>query len=147
MSDTTAEFVDALQSAREVYDRQGFEAIGADSQPWSDSTLILLSGLVLAFMVIVLILSTILLFRKQATAPEVLKVFGVLSIIGLSTLLLITGYGNEQLTPIVGLFGAISGYLLGKDRAENSHGRSDAIGSDREGNTQPDGEEDSGSST
>ena len=32
-----------------------------------------------------------------------------------SALLLVVGYSNEQLTPIVGLFGAIAGYLLGKD--------------------------------
>lgn len=33
----------------------------------------------------------------------------------MSSLLLVVGYSNDQLTPIVGLFGAIAGYLLGKD--------------------------------
>ena len=146
MSDTAAELVDALQAAQEIYEQQKFNAIGADSQPWSNSTVILLSGLVLAFMVITLILSTILLFRKQAATSEVLKVFGVLSIIGLSTLLLITGYGSEHLTPIVGLFGAISGYLLGKDQAENSYERSNAIENDKEENNQSNSGEDDNSS-
>jgi hypothetical protein len=35
---------------------------------------------------------------------------------------MVVGYSNEQLTPIIGLFGAVAGYLLGKDpgRSENS---------------------------
>ena len=45
----------------------------------------------------------------------ILKLFGILSIIGMSSILLVTGYNKDQLTPIVGLFGAISGYLLGKE--------------------------------
>ncbi len=121
MNDTASELADAFRVAQEAY----------NTQQWSTSTVLLLSGLVLVFMVVALILSTILLFRKQAESTEVLKVFGVLSIIGLSTLLLITGYGNEQLTPIVGLFGAISGYLLGKDRSTNN-----LIQSESKGNNQ-----------
>ncbi|MCI0557733.1 MAG: hypothetical protein MN733_04505, partial [Nitrososphaera sp.] len=57
----------------------------------------------------------LLLWRQGSPPQQVLKIFGILSIIGVSALLLIVGYGNEQLTPIVGLFGAIAGYLLGKD--------------------------------
>ena len=40
---------------------------------------------------------------------------GVLAILAFSALLLVVGYSNEQLTPIIGLFGAIAGYLLGKE--------------------------------
>ena len=36
-------------------------------------------------------------------------------IVGLSALLLVAGFSNDQLTPIVGLFGAIAGYLPGKE--------------------------------
>jgi len=43
-----------------------------------------------------------------------LRAFGILSIICVSAVLLVVGYNNEQLTPSVGLFGAIAGYLLGK---------------------------------
>jgi len=39
----------------------------------------------------------------------------VVIIVGLSALLLVAGFSNDQLTPIVGLFGAIAGYLLGKE--------------------------------
>lgn len=51
----------------------------------------------------------------QSGAPphQVLRFFSQFPL-GLSPLLLVVGYNNEQSTPIVGLFGAIAGYLLGK---------------------------------
>ena len=85
------------------------------AQPWSESLVKYLSASVLIFIVLMLLLCTILLWRKNAEASEILKIFGILTIVGLSALLLITGYSNDQLTPIVGLFGAIAGYLLGKE--------------------------------
>jgi hypothetical protein len=44
----------------------------------------------------------------------VIRALGIISILGL---LLIVGYSNERLTPIIGLFGAIAGYLVGRDPA------------------------------
>jgi hypothetical protein len=41
--------------------------------------------------------------------------FGLTMILCLSAFLMVTGYGQAKLTPIIGLFGAIAGYLLGKD--------------------------------
>ena len=58
----------------------------------------------------------------------ILKLFGILSIIGMSSILLVTGYDKDQLTPVVGLFGAISGYLLGKE-SENGPQQAPKIGS------------------
>ena len=49
-----------------------------------------------------------------------LRLFGILTIIGISAVLLVVGYSNDQLTPIVG-------YLFGKDsstmatKAEDQH--------------------------
>jgi hypothetical protein len=84
-------------------------------QPWSQELVRFLSLSVLGFSCLALILSTILLWRAGASPHQILRVFGVISIVGFSVLLLVVGYNNEQLTPIVGLFGAIAGYLLGKD--------------------------------
>jgi hypothetical protein len=44
-----------------------------------------------------------------------LRVLGILTIIILSVVVVIIGYSQAQLTPIIGLFGAIAGYLLGKE--------------------------------
>jgi membrane associated rhomboid family serine protease len=87
----------------------------ADQQPWSQDLVMFLSVSVLSFCCLILIMATILLWRVGAAPQQVLRIFGVIAIIALSALLLVVGYNNEQLTPIVGLFGAISGYLLGKD--------------------------------
>ncbi len=85
------------------------------AQPWSPMLVQYLSGSILVFTLLVLALSTALLWRKDASAQDILRLFGIVSIIGMSTLLLVAGYSNDQLTPIVGLFGAIAGYLLGRE--------------------------------
>ncbi len=85
------------------------------SQPWSPGLVQFLAIGVLLFSFAALILATALLWRSHAPAHHVLRVFGVITILCFSALLLVIGYSNEQLTPIVGLFGAIAGYLLGKD--------------------------------
>lgn len=88
-------------------------------QPWSQELVQFLSIGVLGFSCIALIMATVLLWRSGAPPHQVLRVFGVITILGFSALLLVVGYNNEQLTPIVGLFGAIAGYLLGKDSKAN----------------------------
>lgn len=84
-------------------------------QAWSPGLVQFLALAVLGFTFGALLLGTLLLWRSKAPAPHVLRIFGVISIIGISAVLLVVGYSNDQLTPIVGLFGAIAGYLLGKD--------------------------------
>lgn len=103
--------LDAAQLAFETPLGRG----GATIQPWSPDLVQFLAMSVLGFSVIALIMATVLLWRSNAPAQQVLRIFGVISILGFSALLLVVGYNNEQLTPIVGLFGAIAGYLLGKD--------------------------------
>ena len=70
----------------------------------------------LIFTCIAMGLVTVLLWKSgKFSASSLLRIFGIITIIGVSSLLLIAGYSKEQLTPIVGLFGAIAGYLLGKE--------------------------------
>jgi len=84
-------------------------------QPWTPELVQFLSMSLLAFSALALIMASALLWRSNASPQHILRVFGILTIIGISALLLITGFSNDQLTPIIGLFGAIAGYLLGKD--------------------------------
>ena len=85
------------------------------TQPWTESSVRYLSQSILIFTFLTLLLACVLLWKKESPPQQVVKVFGLLVILGLSSLLLVVGYSNEQLTPIIGLFGAIAGYLLGKD--------------------------------
>ena len=87
----------------------------AATQPWSEGLVIYLSTSILAIIALALLLGTFLMWKKSTNGQDVLRLFGVVIIVGLSSLLLITGYDKDQLTPIVGLFGAIAGYLLGKE--------------------------------
>lgn len=112
----------AMDKAQNAFNQTVASASGSSFQPWSESLVKYLSISVLGFMMVSLILCTTLLWRRNAEASEILRTFGILSIVGLSALLLITGFSNEQLTPIVGLFGAIAGYLLGKDARPGGSG-------------------------
>ncbi len=86
-----------------------------DDQPYSNPDLMHLSGMVLIFIGVAFVLCTLLLWYRKSDPVDILRVFGILSIVGLSVLMLMAGFSNEQLTPIIGLFGAIAGYLLGKE--------------------------------
>ena len=112
-SDTDAALA-ALDTAQKALD-QSPAAAAPWVQPWSPELVQFLAVAVLAFSCLALIMATFLLWRSRSPASQVLRVFGVITILGFSALLLVVGYNNEQLTPIVGLFGAIAGYLLGKD--------------------------------
>jgi hypothetical protein len=85
------------------------------NQGWSPDLVTTLSISVLVFTAVVLVLATLLLWRKDYGGQMILKAFGLITIIGMSAFLMVVGYSNEQLTPIIGLFGALAGYLLGKD--------------------------------
>lgn len=85
------------------------------TQPWSSDLVQFLSISLLAFTTFALIMASVLMWRTNASPQHILRVFGIVAIIGVSALLLVTGFSNDQLTPIIGLFGAIAGYLLGKD--------------------------------
>ena len=85
------------------------------AQPWSPEIVQSLTLTIMGFTLITLVLASILLWKQGSNPQQILKIFGLLTIVGLSAVLLVAGYSNDQLTPIVGLFGAIAGYLLGKD--------------------------------
>ena len=105
----------ALDAAQSAFDTAQEAATSGGVQPWTPELVQFLTVSILAFACVALLLATALLWRAKVSAPQVLKIFGIISIITVSSVLLVTGYSNDQLTPIVGLFGAIAGYLLGKD--------------------------------
>jgi uncharacterized YccA/Bax inhibitor family protein len=119
--------IEALQQAQEAHDKAAAGALtAAGGQPWSADLVTTLTLATLGFTLVVIIIAGVLLWRAAASPAHVLRVTGILSILGFATLLLVAGYGNEQLTPIVGLFGAIAGYLLGRDSRGPEAGAADA---------------------
>jgi glucose dehydrogenase len=66
-----------------------------------------------AFTGLVLLLATALLWKRNVTAVQIVRLFMLVLIVSLSSFLVVVGYDQSQLTPVIGLFGAICGYLLG----------------------------------
>jgi len=118
MADSSLDPIQSLLAAQQRVDST-VSAATANSplltQPWSKELVSQLALSSLLFCAFVLLLCTVLLWRSRASGQIILRTFGIISIIGFSAMLLIVGYNNDQLTPVVGLFGAIAGYLLGKD--------------------------------
>jgi len=86
---------------------------------WSTSQAMTMSTIMLVFFLIVLGMMTHLI--KFGKDPEViLKIFGMILIIAVSSFLVVTGYNSEQIASVIGLLGTIAGYLLGKNGSSNS---------------------------
>ncbi|MEO8391015.1 MAG: hypothetical protein ABI893_11620 [Polaromonas sp.] len=107
--------VQKLQVGQRAFDSTQQAAEVANGVGWSHDHLMFLTSSLLGFLSVVVLASTFLMWRQRSSADHMLRIFGIILIAGLSTFLLICGYSSAQLTPIVGLFGAIAGYLLGKD--------------------------------
>ena len=107
--------LEALHRAQAAFDQTAPQPTDSLSQPWSQELVRFLALSVLTFAGFALVIAAVLLWRSRAPAEQVLRAVGVISILSFSALLLVVGYDNAQLTPIVGLFGAIAGYLLGKE--------------------------------
>jgi hypothetical protein len=114
MTTDTTPAMDALNTAQGNVDKVQ-NLVTVANQPWSPEMVKFLTISILGFTCIALLMAAVLLWRSNASGDQVLKVFGVISILVFSALLLVVGYDLNQLTPIIGLFGAIAGYLLGKD--------------------------------
>jgi len=85
-----------------------------DGSWWSTSNAMTMSSSILGFGVFVILIAAFLI-RSGKSAESILRVFGTILIIVTSLFLVVAGYGNEQITPVIGLLGTIAGYLLGKE--------------------------------
>ncbi|WP_225205819.1 hypothetical protein [Novosphingobium huizhouense] len=56
------------------------------------------------------------LVNRGRDSDEVLRLVAVLSAVILAAFLLVAGYDDKQMTPVMGLLGTIVGYLLGKEQ-------------------------------
>lgn len=88
----------------------------AGSMPvwWSTQNAMTMCAVVLLFGVMVLLLATYLMKNGKA-GTSVLRIFGTILVITMTTFLVVAGYDNVQLGAPLGLLGTIAGYLLGKD--------------------------------
>lgn len=82
-------------------------------QVWSKDLVQFLGVAVLAFGLIAMVLMFMLFVRRQST-ELVLRAFGIPLIIVSAVFLVVAGYTEQQIAPVMGLLGTIAGYLLAK---------------------------------
>lgn len=82
--------------------------------PWSATTMMTLSIALLVFGIIVLLLITSAL-RRGRDPHQTLQAFAVPLIIVAAVFLVVAGYSEHQISPVIGLLGTLAGYLLGRN--------------------------------
>ncbi|WP_447797766.1 hypothetical protein [Pseudomonas moraviensis] len=87
---------------------------GDSSSWWTTTNAATMSSIVLIFGLLICILVMVLM-RQGRNADSVLKVMGTILIIISSIFLVVAGYTDTQIAPVMGLLGTIAGYLLGKN--------------------------------
>ena len=80
---------------------------------WSTTNAMTMSASVLLFGTLICVISAIQL-RKGQNSDAVLRTFGTILIIVSALFLVVAGYSDRQIAPVMGLLGTIAGYLLGK---------------------------------
>lgn len=54
------------------------------------------------------------LIKLGKQPDQILKVFGSVLIVVAAVLLIVAGYSEKQIAPVIGLLGTVAGYILGK---------------------------------
>lgn len=86
---------------------------------WSTTSAMTISAVVLVFGLAVIALATYLI-RTSRDGELVLRVFGTIVIVVLAVFLVVAGYSDTQIAPVIGLLGTIAGYLLGRTAARGN---------------------------
>ncbi len=73
-----------------------------------------LSGMIMLFSLTLVGFMTYLI-KHGSELQEVLKVFGTVLVVVASVFLVVAGYSEKQIAPVIGLLGTIVGYILGKN--------------------------------
>jgi hypothetical protein len=109
-------------------------SIQQNAQPlWTPKIALGLSYSILIFGLLVLLLMSVLVAKFNVNINRILRAFALVLIIVAAVFLIVAGYTEQQIAPVMGLLGTIAGYLLG---SRHSIGESE---SDKgEGPPQPD---------
>lgn len=86
---------------------------------WTPEQGMQLCELTLLFGIAVTMLAGFLIW-KGFKAADVLRTLGILSILTLAAFFIPAGYNNQQIAPLMGLFGTVAGYLLGKLKSNSA---------------------------
>jgi hypothetical protein len=110
---TDAELQQLRDKANEsVQALQAHVVSSAGGQPWNPWLISFLTLLVIGFSVFVLHYMRSML--KEGQSPgDVLRLATMPMVIAAAVFLVLLGFSNEQMTPVIGLLGTMIGYILG----------------------------------
>jgi hypothetical protein len=111
MNDNSLSTQDALSAKIEQTHLKTTKLQNIDSYHYAN--VLPLTGGVFVLAIVVFSLATYLI-RKGVPSGSILKVFGTILIIFSAVFLMVAGYSDTQVAPVIGLLGTIAGYLLGK---------------------------------
>lgn len=92
--------------------------VKVSSDWWTTQNAMTMSTVVLLFGVVVIAICAVLMRGSRPSAEAVLRVFGTVLIIVGALFLVVAGYTDKQMAPVMGLLGTLAGYLLGKTPTE-----------------------------
>ncbi len=98
------------------------DEINVSSEWWTTQNAMTMSTVVLLFGVVVIAICAVLMKNSRPSAEAVLRVFGTVLIIVGALFLVVAGYTDKQMAPVMGLLGTLAGYLLGKTPVEKEQG-------------------------
>ena len=81
---------------------------------WDREATYVWGGSILGFALITMGLMAFLIMRRH-NPLVILRTFTIPFVAALAVILIIVGYSQDQMAPVMGLLGTIVGYLLGKD--------------------------------
>lgn len=97
---------------------------------WTHKEMFFLSTFTLIFGLTVLLIVAFLIYRRveNTDSDSLLRVFLTPLIIISAVYLVVVGYSEKQISPVIGLLGTIAGYLLGQQKSskeieKNSDGK------------------------
>jgi ABC-type xylose transport system permease subunit len=88
------------------------DSVGDNPAAYADS--FNLSVIVVLFGVFICLCITLLILKKHQ-AENLLRPFGTILIVTGAIFLIVAGYSEQQISPVIGLLGTIAGYILGKE--------------------------------
>lgn len=109
-----------LESVQKTTEEMPSVAQATKAQWWSTQDAMTMSAALLIFGVIVLAMATAVI-RSGKKTDAVIKVFGTVLIVIVSVFLVVAGYSETQIAPVMGLLGTIAGYILGKDSSNEQN--------------------------
>lgn len=107
------------ENAKQLNSSSTAQQANLDQGWWRVDEAMTISTVVLGFGLIVLILAALLLRKTSVSAESILRVFGTVIIIVGAIFLVVAGYTEQQMGPVMGLLGTIAGYLLGKSNSNS----------------------------